>query len=211
MDSDGGTVPVARVTAFSDGVFAFAMTLLAVELVLPSHEQVQALGEAMAWAQQMPLYIAFVFSFLVTAMFWVGHLDTWKHAARATPGLLWLCILQLMGVVLMPIATTAFAQSFVSPSRVAFMLYCSVLAWISFLLWQQRRLIVQQPEARAAMGDRAARWFELNARIPMLVFLVSVPLALVVPSWVGSLLFTSIWPLTAWAQHRHRRRVAQAS
>ncbi len=205
-----GMFPVSRVMAFCDAVFAFAMTLLAVELRLPTAELVRTHGEAAAWAQQMPLYIAFVFSFLVTALFWMSHLETWKHVRRVGPGLLWLCILQMMFVVLMPFATNAFSSSFVSPSRTAFVLYCCVLTAISLLLWLQRRCVARDEAGQHGLSEADAHWFQLSALVPLLVFAASIPLALVLPSWAGSLLFASIWPLTMLARRRHVRRFAQA-
>ena len=84
--------PHDRVVFFSDAVFAIAITLLAIELKPPTEILVAQFGQAVAWAHQIPLFVAFVISFLVSALFWASHMQAWKMVDRVTPGLLWLNI-----------------------------------------------------------------------------------------------------------------------
>lgn len=84
-----------RVEAFSNGVFAIAVTLLVLEIHVPS-ERGHALTEALT--RQWPSYAAYVVSFLVIGVMWVNHHalfgllvlvkfgDTQRHRALAHPG-----------------------------------------------------------------------------------------------------------------------------
>jgi uncharacterized membrane protein len=63
-----------RIEAFSDGVFAIAMTLLVFNITLPAHEG--AITNAQLWQELLtlwPLITSFALSFLVLAVFWVNH------------------------------------------------------------------------------------------------------------------------------------------
>jgi TMEM175 potassium channel family protein len=64
-----------RIEAFSDGVFGIAMTLLVIEIKVPSHELVAANGLAPSLAALWPSYLAFLTSFVTILVFWVHHRD----------------------------------------------------------------------------------------------------------------------------------------
>src|SRR5690242_1282064 len=67
-----GTMSSQRLEAFSDGVFAIAITLLVLDLVVPARTAGHdALGTRLA--HQWPSYLAYVVSFLVIGIIWVNH------------------------------------------------------------------------------------------------------------------------------------------
>jgi uncharacterized membrane protein len=83
----------------SDGVYAIALTLLAVELVLPEaaadlHDYALLDSLLDFW----PKVLAFLTSFTVIANFWVGHNVLFQHIRRFDGGLMWLALLQLLCV-----------------------------------------------------------------------------------------------------------------
>jgi uncharacterized membrane protein len=81
------TFPHERIALFSDAVFAIAITLLVIEIKIPTHAQVHAHGLAGALSEMIPLFIGYLVSFLVITLFWVGHMKTWKHVTSATSGM----------------------------------------------------------------------------------------------------------------------------
>lgn len=203
--SQADRFPHDRVVFFSDAVFAIAITLLAIELKVPSEEQVHRLGVAQAYADMIPLAVAYMISFMVAALFWVGHMLTWKYVTRAGGKLLWLGILQLMCIALLPFGTSLYSESFVSGARPAFAIYCCILAAASLFGWLQRRAVVRQERLEARIGSAQTRWFLARSAIPLLVFAASVPLALLLPIWMGGFLFMLIFPLSALARRRLMR------
>jgi len=62
-----------RVGAFSDGVFAIAITLLVLDLGVPPREELREGGLAAALAHQWPSYLAYLVSFLIIGIIWVNH------------------------------------------------------------------------------------------------------------------------------------------
>jgi uncharacterized membrane protein len=63
----------ARIEAFSDGVFAIAITLLALDLRVPHLEHVTAGNLAHAILHEWPAYFAFTLSFATILIMWINH------------------------------------------------------------------------------------------------------------------------------------------
>jgi len=70
-----------RVEAFSDGVFAIAMTLLVLDIKVP-HELGGGQSLAQALASQWPTYLAFLTSYATILIMWVNHHRLFTHIAR---------------------------------------------------------------------------------------------------------------------------------
>lgn len=194
--------PHDRVVFFSDAVFAIAITLLAIELKLPDAETIRRLGAAAAYDETTSLFIAYFVSFLVTGLFWFGHMQTWRYVTRVGSGLLFLNLLQLMFVALMPFATREYSLAFSADERGRFVFYALVLAAISLFSWLVRRSVVRQERLRERLGDRQVAWLMWRTLIPLLVFAAAVPLAGVLPAWSAGLVFSLVFPLSAFAKRR---------
>lgn len=92
-----------RMTFFSDAVVAIAITLLAIELPVPSgataDEFLASLREG--WFE----YLAFLISFAVIARHWVGHHRVFRYVRCADPPIVGLNMLWLLLVVVTPFLT----------------------------------------------------------------------------------------------------------
>lgn len=186
--------PHERVVNFCDAVFAIVITLLAIELRLPGSELIERVGADQAWGETLGLLLSYLISFFVTALFWVGHMLTWKHVRRVNGKLVWLALLQLFFVVLMPFATRQVSEHFV--------FYALVLTGISLFSWLVRRAVVAQEGLRAKLGPAQARLLLARGLVPLLVFSSAVPLGLFVPGKWAVLVFALIFPLSLIARRR---------
>ena len=115
-----------RVEAFSDGVFAIAITLLVLEIHVPSshgHELTKAL------THQWPSYAAYVVSFLVIGVMWVNHHALFGHLSRVDRTLVFLNLLLLMVVAVLPWPTALLAEHLrdADDARVAGVIYSGVM------------------------------------------------------------------------------------
>jgi uncharacterized membrane protein len=90
----------ARVLALTDGVFAIVITLLVLEVHVPELTGGHSLNEALA--ELRPSLVAFVISFILAGMYWVGHRDLFALIRRTDRGLVWLNILYLLPLCLLP-------------------------------------------------------------------------------------------------------------
>ena len=95
----------SRLEAFSDGVFAVAITLLVIELTVPTGDHL--------WHDlkyEWPSFAAFFVSFWVIGIIWVNHHGVVDHLKRVDRGVLYLNLLALMTVVFLPFATALLAE-----------------------------------------------------------------------------------------------------
>ncbi|GGO89949.1 TMEM175 family protein [Wenjunlia tyrosinilytica] len=96
-----------RVEAFSDGVFAIAITLLVLEIKVPP-----GAGDDL-WAalgHQWPSYAAYAVSFIVIGIMWANHHTVFGFIARVDRGLLFINLLLLMVVAALPWPTALLAE-----------------------------------------------------------------------------------------------------
>jgi uncharacterized membrane protein len=133
-DIPSRSLGTARLEAFSDGVFAIAITLLVLDIALrPPGTPVEQLFNA--W----PAYLAYVISFLTIGAAWLGHAALTDRLARADPILLRLNLLLLLVVAFLPFPTRVVADSlhdFTSPghgARVFVLMYGLTLLAIRIL------------------------------------------------------------------------------
>jgi uncharacterized membrane protein len=95
-----------RLEAFSDGVFAVAITLLILEIAIPTRGDLWGkLGD------EWPSFASFFVSFWVIGIIWVNHHGVIDHLKRTNRTLLYLNLLVLMSVVLIPFSTALMAQN----------------------------------------------------------------------------------------------------
>jgi uncharacterized membrane protein len=100
-------VPTSRLEAFSDGVFAIAITLLVLEIPVPDVQD----GElAHALGGQWPVYAAYVVSFATVGIIWINHHAVLGYVRRVDRGLLLLNLLLLLWVGLIPWPTAVLAE-----------------------------------------------------------------------------------------------------
>ena len=94
---------VARIAAFSDGVFAIAITLLALQLDIPSGIDVDVWTELGGLQSS---FVSFAISFAVIGSYWVAHHRLFSVLERYDRRLIWLNLLSLFFIVLMPFTTS---------------------------------------------------------------------------------------------------------
>jgi TMEM175 potassium channel family protein len=127
-----------RTEAFSDGVFAIAITLLILEIRVPRAEG-QSLVDGLA--QQWPSYAAYILSFLVIAVMWVNHHNIFRYIRRTDNTFLFLNSLLLMVVTAVNFSTALLADYILDPQnqQIAGLVYAGlnvVIAIFFNLLWR---------------------------------------------------------------------------
>jgi uncharacterized membrane protein len=110
---------LARIGAFSDGVFAFAITLLVLAIRIPQTTDADAgHGLLSLLTQQWRSYVAYVLSFMFVGINWANHRVMFQAFARASHTLIWLNLLYLMtAVAFMPVPTAVLGYWMGSPNN----------------------------------------------------------------------------------------------
>ena len=145
-----------RVEAFSDGVFAIAITLLILAVGIEHVPQGDLSEELLdLW----PAYLAYGFSFLTIGIMWINHHSLFRHFARVDRVLLLLNILLLMMIAFVPFPTLVVAEFARSDTngQAAALLYGIVMtttAIFFFVLWMygSRRLLRPDADSREVTG-----------------------------------------------------------
>src|SRR5262249_26281941 len=147
-----------RIEAFSDGMFAIAITLLILEVKVPAAEQGRL---AAALLRQWPSYLAFCLSFAYIGIMWMNHHRMFTHIRRSNDTLLLLNLLLLLGVTAVPFPTAVLAAHLGTPEqRTAALLYNGVFivsAVLFNVLWRyavSHHLLDKNLTASAAMISR---------------------------------------------------------
>jgi len=100
-----------RLAALSDGIFAFAMTVLVLDLRVPALDAVH--NERDLWhalAALSPRLIMYLMSFMTLGIFWVGQQTQLNHLSSSNIRLSWIHIGFLFFVTVIPFSTALLAE-----------------------------------------------------------------------------------------------------
>jgi uncharacterized membrane protein len=170
---DGNEIEFSRIVAFSDGVFAIAITLLVLGLGVPKHLHGESLGEAL-WAQRESLF-AFALSFAVIGRFWVVHHRFFGDVIGFDGRLLGLNLFYLAWIVLIPFSSSVLGDhGGQTASVVLYAVNLSGVTLVGLLMSTYARragLVQTEPTVAKAIQRRSV--------FTTLVFLASIPVAFV--------------------------------
>jgi uncharacterized membrane protein len=181
-------IEFSRIVAFSDGVFAIAITLLVLSLDVPKHVSDAELGKAL-WDQHQSLF-AYALSFAVIGRFWVIHHRFFGEVTGFDGRLIGLNLFYLAWIVLIPFSSQVLGDY--GGSTASAVLYAGnmvgvVLAGALMFTDAQRAGLTRTSSADAREARLHSLWIAL-------VFGATIPLAFLSPSlatycWIA-LLFT---------------------
>jgi uncharacterized membrane protein len=172
---EGNEIEFSRIIAFSDGVFAIAITLLVLNLDIPKHLAGGEIGDAL-WNQRENFF-AYALSFAVIGRFWLVH-HRFFGAVKAFDGrLIVLNMFYLGWIVLIPFTSEVLGEY--GGKEAAVILYAANLIGVVLTgMWMAA-------DARRAglveISTRAHREQRYRSLFIATVFLVSIPVALVAP------------------------------
>lgn len=122
--------PNSRLEAFCDGVFAIALTLLIIDVKLPSPESIHSTADFWHALRHMaPLVFAFVLSFGIILITWVNHHAALKLVNKSSASFIYANGFLLLTVVSVPFPTSLLGEFLLSDhAGPAVFLYDAVLA-----------------------------------------------------------------------------------
>ena len=171
-----------RVEAFSDGVFAVALTLLVVSLAVPeigASRAVSARALLRALAGQWPQFVAFAASFFSVLLLWISHHQTFAMIRRTSRHLMLANGLLLFLVTLIPFPTAVLARYIQTPGgSVVAALYAGVFLLITaafVLLWH---VVLSEPGMlRNSLTDAQKRTIQRRNTLGLIPYVVAVGVA----------------------------------
>ena len=96
-----------RVAAFSDGVFAIAITLLVLTIAQPASDSPNVGRDLL---REWPGYAGYALSFVTIGIMWVNHHGLFARLVRIDRVVLFLNLLLLMGICFLPYPTGVLAR-----------------------------------------------------------------------------------------------------
>jgi uncharacterized membrane protein len=166
-----------RLVFFSDAVFAIAITLLALEIHLPSAGERSNDQLAQVLLSIWPKYQSYIISFLVIGLFWMAHHRKFRYIERYDNRLILLNLLLLMSVAFIPFPTAVIGEY---GNRSATIFYAfAILATNAFsiLLWlyaTRNRKLVNEELSHSHIHRETQRAILVSG-----VFILSIGLAFV--------------------------------
>ena len=130
----GNRWSTTRLEAFSDGVFAIAITLLVLEIGVPE-SAFDNLWRGIL--DQWPSYLAYATSFITIGGIWLAHHGLFRRLAAADARVMRINLLVLMAVAFLPFPTKLMAEAIrdSDAERAAVIFYGATLLVISILMW----------------------------------------------------------------------------
>ena len=185
-DREESELEFARVVAFTDGVFAIAITLLVLALEVPAN--VDDVGAALR--DRSSDFVAYGFSFAVLGSIWLGHHRFYGSVVRFDSRLIVLNLVYLALVALVPFSAELLGHY--SDTTDAVVVYALNLAGISLAFTAQIFYAFRHDMVEPELRQYERRFLGPASFVVSGTFLASIPIAFVEPSicpfiWIGLL------------------------
>ncbi|HEY1951746.1 MAG TPA: TMEM175 family protein [Gemmatimonadaceae bacterium] len=186
-----------RLKAFTDGVLAIIVTIMVLELRIPSDGALTSLRPV------IPVLLSYVLSFVYIIIYWNNHHHLLHITPRVTGGILWANAHLLFWLSLVPFVTGWMGETHFAPVPTA--AYGVVVLFAGVAYWLLQRVIIAaqgpaSPLAAAIGGD-------LKGNVSPLIYAVAIPLALAKP-WAAGALYVLVAVIWLIPDRRIERMVA---
>jgi uncharacterized membrane protein len=114
----GSKKTIGYISEFSNGIFAFAITLLILDVRLPADTSEANLGSALL--SMWPNYLAFLISFFVIGLFWSVFIRLFREIIRTDRSFIFLLLLYLLFIVVIPFSTSLLSLHLAKISAVVY-------------------------------------------------------------------------------------------
>ncbi len=168
----GPDMPKGRMEAFTDGVVAIIITIMVLELKVPAGHDVAAL------AASLPVFLAYVLSYINVGLYWNNHHHMMQAVERVNGRALWANLFLLFWLSLVPFVIRWMDESGLAALPAAAYGVVFAMAAIGYL-WLQAEIIAcnrQDSFLAAAIGE------DRKGKASLAFYLVAVALAFIEPS-----------------------------
>jgi uncharacterized membrane protein len=183
-------IKVEHVISFSDAVFAFAITLMAISIDIPDLPSDLSQSQLLDRLRDIyPQIEDYIISFAVIAIFWISYHQVFNHIKGSPISMIYLNLLFLLFITLLSL-TTSFVINYGS-YQISYIIYCVVVIVTSSLLvliWRyatkDRRLVDKDMDPLFIKGT-----FFLLLSIPIIfgisIIISFIDLAIAQYFWLG--------------------------
>jgi uncharacterized membrane protein len=173
---DRGTQGFERVVLFSDAVYAISLTLIAVQLVLPTLGSLDSKDVGQVIVQSLGNVWAYAFTFVWVAFYWKANHRFTLTLRRMDNLYLWAVLVYLAFIALLPFPAALLGEEWDPRALAFFFVYMACVSGLEVVLIViaiRRDLFVR----KLSFGER--RRYVLSSLSPVVAALVAAPLAFV--------------------------------
>jgi uncharacterized membrane protein len=193
-----------RLEAFSDGIFAFAITLLVLAIELPDAGHRPHLAHDLL--QLWPSYLAYALSVFVIGAIWINHHGMFQHIDRVDNSFLLLNLLQLMTITFIPFPTAVLASTIAQGSGmpVAAAFYGLTLTIVGILVNAMWWYAVRADLVKQEIGEAKTRLLTRRFAIGPIAYALATAVGLVLP-WLALAVFAGLNLFYLWPRWKAKR------
>src|SRR5215471_16869189 len=178
---NGNESETGRLEAFSDGVFAVIITIMAFELRAP------VAGSFTGLRNRLPALLIYILSFTFIGIYWNNHHHLLRAARRVTGGVMWANLHLLFWLSLIPVLTEWIGEHHGNTTpAVTYGVVCLGAA-VAFTILSLA--IIRADGSSSPVAAALGR--DLKARISMVIYAAAIGLAFVSP-WIAYALFATV-------------------
>jgi uncharacterized membrane protein len=185
------SVEFSRTVAFTDGLFAIAMTLLVVSLAVPTISDSDSVGQlADKLNDDSATFISFAISFAVIGRYWFAHHTYFSALARIDRGLIGLNLVYLAFIAFLPFPTALLGEYFENPLAIAiYAVNVAIVSAMEVVLFShaQKHGLLQRKLPRDVY-----RYGVTMSLAPVFFFLLSIPVAFISTTLAACMWFLGI-------------------
>ena len=176
-----GESQTGRLEAFSDGVLAVIITIMALELRAPLH------GDFGSLKDRIPELLVYILSFTFIGIYWNNHHHLLRAARRVTPAVMWANLHLLFWLSLIPVLTEWIGEHWDATTPAA---TYGVVCLASAVAFTVLAAVIVRADGRdspvAAVGGQS-----LKAQASLALYAGGTVLAFVIP-WLSYVLYGTV-------------------
>jgi len=176
-----GESETGRLEAFSDGVLAVIITIMALELKAPVEGTFRSLRD------QLPSLLIYILSFTLIGIYWNNHHHLLRAARRVTSGVMWANLHLLFWLSLIPVLTEWVGEHYTKDAPAATYGFVLLGAALAFIILT--RAIIRADGSSSLVAEAIGR--DVKGRASLAIYVAATVLAFVSP-WISYALFVTV-------------------
>ena len=170
-----------RLEAFSDGVIAILITIMVLELKVPHG------ADAAALRPLLPVFLAYVLSFVFLGIYWNNHHHMLHVCSRINGAVLWANLHLLFWLSLVPFVTGWMGENHFEPLPTAVYGAVMLMAGLAFTILQRTLVSLEGPASVLADAVRN----KTKEHLSLSAYAAAIPLAFV-NEWISDALYVAV-------------------
>jgi uncharacterized membrane protein len=177
--SEKHQLSTSRLEAFCDGVFAIAITLLILEVKIPSHDDIEHYGGLYNFLYHIwPSFFAYIFSFVIIGIYWANHHYFISMYKKTDHVFNMLHVLFLMCIAFLPYPTALLGDLISDETqRSSVVTFYSLGIWLPsifwFISWQYGKKSLMDPRLDPAFISKLTKLYLLSNALYCFAFIIS--------------------------------------